>query len=176
MDRIEVGLELGKVGFQVFRLVKRGKIEGGKAGVDLVCPVGGGFKFAVNEPALPEVFLVLRLADRAIDQSSLQRFGLSDGVLGGCACLKSGHHSLRAGGRHFAQLPMMSPGIKSQRIPLARKRATTMRPAAFPYLAKRLRMRAENMTLSWSGLELRQGEGDREPRESSEIYRLVRPS
>ena len=60
MDRIEVGLELGKVGFQVFRLVKRGKIEGGKAGVDLVCPVGGGFKFAVNEPALPKVFLVLR--------------------------------------------------------------------------------------------------------------------
>ena len=110
----------------------------------------------MNEPALGEVFFVLFLADVARDESGFEWFGFGDGMEGGGACFKLGHDSCGWNGGngigfHLAQLPMIKPGMRSQRMPLMRKREARRSPASLPYLAKRLRMRTESI-MSDNGL------------------------
>jgi hypothetical protein len=104
----------------------------------------------MNEPALGEVFFVLFLADVSRDEGGFEWFGFGDSMEGGGACFKLGHDSCgwsrgNVGGFHLAQLPMMRPGMRSQRMPLMRKREASRSPASLPYLAKRLRMRTESI-------------------------------
>ena len=104
----------------------------------------------MNEPALGKVFFVLFLADVPRDEGGFERFGFGDGMEGSGACFKLGHDPCgwsvgNGGGFHLAQLPMIKPGMSSQRIPLMRKREATRSPASLPYLAKRLRMRTESI-------------------------------
>jgi hypothetical protein len=145
---MERGLEEGEISLEIFRLVKGGEVERSEAGIAGNGPIGGGFEIAMDEPALGEVFLVLFLADGSRDEGGFEWFGLGDGMEGSSACFKLGHDSCgwsrgSGCGFHLAQLPMMRPGMSSQRMPLMRKREARRSPASLPYLAKRLRMRTE---------------------------------
>ena len=104
----------------------------------------------MDEPALGEVFFVLFLADVARDEGGFEWFGFGDGMEGSGTGFKLGHDSCGwsgggGGGFHLAQLPMIKPGMRSQRMPLTRKREATRRPAILPYLEKRFRMRRDNI-------------------------------
>jgi hypothetical protein len=90
------------------------------------------------------------LADVPRDEGGFEWFGFGDGMEGGGACFKLGHDSCgwsreNGGGFHLAQLPMINPGMRSQRMPLTRKREARSRPAILPYLEKRFRMRTDNI-------------------------------
>ena len=148
LDGSKVGLDLGQIGLEILGLVKRGKLQRDKAGIGFESKVGSVFELPVNQPTLGKVFLIMGVADGALDEGGLQRFGFSHGVLGGGASLEASHDAVRLGGGgcgHLAQLPMINPGMRSQRIPLAKKRETTSKPATLPYLAKRFRMRTVNI-------------------------------
>lgn len=147
---MEWGLKEGEISFEIFCLIERGEVERGEAGIAGHGLIGGGFEIAMDEPALGEVFFVLPLADVSRDEGGFERFGFGDSVEGGGACFKLGHDSCgwsrrNGGGFHLAQLPMIKPGMRSQRIPLMRKREARRSPAILPYLAKRLRMRTDNI-------------------------------
>lgn len=147
---MERGMKEGEISLEILCLVKRGKGERGEAGIACDGSIGGGFEIAMDEPALGEVFFVLFLADGARDEGGFEWFGFGDGMEGSGTGFKLGHDSCGwsggdGGGFHLAQLPMIKPGMRSQRMPLTRKREATRRPAILPYLEKRFRMRSDNI-------------------------------
>ena len=74
LDGSEVGLELGQIGLEILGLVKRGKLQREKAGIGFEGEVGGVLQLPVNQPTLGEIFLILGVANGALDEGSLQRF------------------------------------------------------------------------------------------------------